>query len=150
MIPYLIEENIFQNGYINPNDIELLKSIGITHLLNLHYEYPFLDELIKAGFIIKQIFLLDPAPITDEEANEITDFIHNSIKDPEHKIYVHCDAGFNRSPTVIWLYYLSIGYSEEEATKRIISGHKNLVVPDPFIISNLKLDIIKNRNINRS
>jgi len=150
MVPYIIEENIFQNGYIGLEDVELLKSLGITHLLNLHHDYPFLDELIESGFIVKQIYLIDPAPITDDVALEIVDFIYDSLKESDHKIYVHCVAGLNRSPTAVWLYYLSVGYSEKEATKRIISGHQNLVVPDPFIVSNLKLDLIKNRYIKKS
>ena len=145
MTPFIIEKNIFQNGYFGPEDIVLLKNLGITHLLNLHHPYPFSDQLLNSGFVIKQIFLTDPAPIEKETAFEIVDFINDTLLNSQNKIYIHCYAGVNRSPTAVWLYFLAKGYSESEATKRIISGNKNLVVPDPFIISNLDLHLIKNR-----
>jgi len=146
MIPYIFELNIFQNGYISPDDIKHLKSLGITHLLNLHKPYPYLDEFIEAGFFVKQTFLHDLTPIETQIAVEIIDYIYNSISQEKNKIFIHCLAGTNRSPAVIWLYYLSIGYSVEESTKRIISTNKYLVVPDPIFISNLNLELIKNRH----
>ena len=142
-----VEANIFQSRYISPSDIAPLKSLGITHILNLtDCQHLFLDELIESGFVVKHIYLEDCVPIDNETAVEIVDYIHESVRNPENKIYVHCIAGINRSPTAIWLYLLSKGYSEQDAAAKIMSGQKNLVVPDVVLVSILNLDLIKNRH----
>jgi hypothetical protein len=45
--------------------------------------------------------------------------LHRMVCQPEARVYVHCIAGWNRSPTVVWLYLVACGLSEEEARRMI-------------------------------
>lgn len=146
MTPYLIETNILQNGYPKSlDDANLLKKLGVTHLLNLHLEYLDARSLEALGFKVVQIFVEDLAPMRQETACEIVDAMHDCVSQKDGRIYVHCDAGINRSPTAIWLYFLATGMSEEKAAKRIISANRMVSVPDPVLVMSLNLSQIKNR-----
>lgn len=146
MTPYLIETNILQNGYPKSlDDANLLKKLGVTHLLNLHHEYPDVMNLEALGFKAVQIFVEDLAPMRQETAYAIVDAIHDCVTQKDGRIYVHCDAGINRSPTAIWLYFLAMGMSEEKAAKIITSGNRMVSVPDPVLVMSLDLLKIKNR-----
>ena len=53
---------------------------------------------------------------------------------PVHKIYIHCNEGVNRSPTITWLYLIHKGLSPEEATEKV---KPNRVLYDADIVQQL-------------
>ena len=73
---------------------------------------------------------------TDIAINAI-DTIHRSLISGGGRIYVHCMAGWNRSPTILWLYLISCGLDSHDAARLICSeafdavpGHSLLVDSD--------------------
>ena len=75
------------------------------------YNYPFPD--------------LHPIPVAvvDELISRIADCAQRRAK-----LFIHCTAGQNRSPTVIWLFYLACGIPEQEA-REMITDHTLDAVP---------------------
>ena len=65
---------------------------------------------------------------------DLRDTLREMLQEPESHVYVHCIAGQNRSPTVVWLYLIACGVSLGNAKRLIeakspdsIPGHKKLV-----------------------
>ena len=57
--------------------------------------------------------------------------------EPDTKLYIHCSAGQNRSPTGLWLYLIALGMEREAAARLIVErcpdavpGHSALVDDD--------------------
>jgi protein-tyrosine phosphatase len=80
----------------------------------------------------------------EQVANCLSSF-HRMICEPDSKIYVHCIAGQNRSPTIAWLYLVGCGVSPRDAKAMIersspdaIPGHSKLV-DDQLIAAVIKL-----------
>ncbi len=51
------------------------------------------------------------------------------------RAYIHCAAGLHRSPTVLWLYLISLGFGENEAEEMISSARMDAVPRHPRLLS---------------
>lgn len=50
------------------------------------------------------------------------------LREDASKVYIHCVAGQNRSPTVLWLYFIACGMQPSSA-KSLITSHTLDAVP---------------------
>jgi len=141
--PNKIDERIYQNGYIGAEEAELLKSMGITDILNLDLYYFRPERIHAVGLRIRHVLVNDMYPMNDEMALKVVTQFHEALTPPPSKLYVHCNAGTSRSPTAIWLYYLALGIPDAEATERIQSVAEYLTAPDPVLVHKLDLERIK-------
>jgi protein-tyrosine phosphatase len=62
------------------------------------------------------------------------DAIHEMLCVSDSKVYIHCVAGQNRSPTILWLYFVACGMPPTVAKSLIteramdaVPGHQQLV-----------------------
>ena len=145
LIPHIITERILQNGYIGVEEAVFLKKQGVTHILNLDAEYSNVNAIEALGLVVHHIFVQDMSPMDDETAIAVVDAMHESLSVPDGRLYVHCDAGLNRSPTAVWLYFLATGLSETEATQMILQSHSHLSAPANVLVTELDLARIKGR-----
>jgi protein-tyrosine phosphatase len=107
---------------------------GVTHVLNVA-DAPSLPEAKAAGFrTVVDLPVADLARIPDAIALACLDAIHEALVVADSKLYAHCTAGQNRSPTVFWLYLVACGVDREAAKRMIvrrcpdaIAGHSSLV-----------------------
>lgn len=114
-----------------------LVSGGVTHVLNVGsgpcaYECSGLEEA-------RWIEVVDLRPIPLAVARACLEALHAMATRPgpaPARVYVHCAAGQNRSPTVLWLYLIACGLEPEAAGERIgaasfdaVPGHPLLVGP---------------------
>ena len=141
--PNMITERILRNGYPTLNDAEGLVGLGVTDLVNLDRDYPNEKALVEMGLDLHQHFVPDVTPIERELAVTIISTMRSVLSDPARTVYVHCEAGRNRSPTVIWLYLLSIGHSKESASEMVRSPNNLLIVPNGLLVSELDLSIFE-------
>jgi protein-tyrosine phosphatase len=113
-----------------------LLELGVTHILNVG-DTPSLAEVATAGFqSVANVPLLDLTRIPSEVALRCLDLIHEALSVPNSKLFLHCTAGQNRSPTILWLYLVASATPSEEAKQLIVArcpdavpGHKSLVDP---------------------
>lgn len=135
---FQVTPSIFVGPYPLPPTVEALLAAGVTRVLNVAdgrgaYEE---GEARFAEVAWEPVRDLERIPPETAAACLLTlqRLLHG---EPQARVYVHCAAGQNRSPTVIWLYLIAAGLTPEEASLRIegaspdaIPGHPALVDAD--------------------
>ncbi len=132
--PKQITSHIYQGGWLLTQDIPELVRLGVTHILNL--DLPYTDPLpfMEANIALLNVQILDGCLMTPQLVREVMEVIDQSLSSPDHKIYIHCNAGVSRSPTIAWLYLIHIGLSPEEAAAKV---KPNPILYDPYIVQML-------------
>jgi protein tyrosine phosphatase (PTP) superfamily phosphohydrolase (DUF442 family) len=103
--PIQISDYLFISNASGVSNLDQLKSLGITHVLNVA-GFPAAwrpaDAYIEAGMEYKLVDALDEAsyPMLDHHLEECLDFIESARAKPDGKVVVHCQAGCNRSGVI--------------------------------------------------
>jgi len=84
---------------------------------------------------IHQIPMRDGIPIPQDVAINSIKILHDCLCEDDANIYVHCVAGWNRSPTVLWLYLIACGLDSVEARSRICRAAIDAVPAHPKLIT---------------
>lgn len=114
-----------------------LRDLNITDILNVSDTPSQLT--IKDGPFrsVTWIPTEDRMLLPTATAINAVDKIHRALIASGSRVYVHCMAGWNRSPTILWLYLIGCGLSSDEAARRIceqaydaVPGHSLLVDAD--------------------
>ncbi len=134
---FWITQSIAQGAYPKEDKAAELKRQGVTHLFNVG-TMPRAPETQQFGF--QKIFdlpVVDLQRLPDAYVLNFLDVFHASLMQPDCKIYIHCIAGQNRSPTLLWLYLVACGISAEDARELIeertldaVGGHARLYDDD--------------------
>ncbi len=132
--PKQITSQIYQGGWILPRDIPELVRLGITHILNLDFPYEDPLPFIQANITLQNVYIRDFCLMTPQLVRDTIEVIDKSLSRPVHKIYIHCNEGVNRSPTITWLYLIHKGLSPEEATEKV---RPNRVLYDASMVHQL-------------
>jgi hypothetical protein len=131
---YWITHCIVQGGYPEEDDFKLLRSGGVTHLFNVDLPYQDRTSIDKHGFtgvVCKPI--VDGQRIPDAVARDCLDALHGILSADNTKVYLHCHAGINRSPTLIWLYLIACGLKPNAARELIVSAAPHAVAGHPSL-----------------
>ena len=116
------------------DEIETLQKRGITAVLNLQSDDDFqihgIDwdglwaSYLARGFEVRRV------PITDFDDEDLRDELPEAVRvltellQGGHKVFVHCNTGVNRSPSVvICLLHWIEGWELEEAVKQVQGYH---------------------------
>jgi protein-tyrosine phosphatase len=111
-----------------------LRECGVTHVLNVS-ESPSLPVEEGAGFIeVAWLPVGDLTRIPDETARECLETLQRMLVLPGSRVYVHCIAGRNRSPTVVWLYLVACGCDAAEARRWITERSPDAVPAHPLLV----------------
>jgi hypothetical protein len=116
-------------------DADGLLREGITHVLNVG-ESPSTRYADAAGdrLIIEWISFPDGPRIADGGLRQSLQTLRSMATTRASRVLVHCVAGHNRSPTIIWLYLIATGMPSSAAEALIavasfdsVPGHPRLV-----------------------
>lgn len=116
---------------------DLLNKYSITHILSIGIDLP--TSIISSSFVYKKVNLLDEpgASITDALFSSFQFISEVRKKDSKNKIFVHCNAGYSRGPTIVIGYLMKeFGYTLTEALNKVKC--KRNVRPNEGFIKQLK------------
>ena len=123
-----ITRSLWLGPFASPERRPVLAEAGVTHLLNVG-EAPSVLKAADGPFReVAWLPIDDLERVPYESALACLGALHRMVCEPGALVYVHCIAGRNRSPTVVWLYLVACGSPPEEA-RRIIEGRAWDAIP---------------------
>ncbi|MCI0359606.1 MAG: hypothetical protein L0211_14110 [Planctomycetaceae bacterium] len=133
---FQITRVIWQGRFAVPHRLPELRAAGITHVLNV-CEAPHVLTVADGPFFeLCSLAIDDLQPITEPVALACLDTLHRMATTAGSRVYLHCIAGCNRSPTVLWLYLVACGIDPQVAKEQIsarnidaVPGHSRLISP---------------------
>ncbi|MEW4566191.1 hypothetical protein AB1K70_26990 [Bremerella sp. JC770] len=105
-----------------PGRCAYLQEQGFTHVFNVS-DTSSLASTRSAGFAeVRDQRFDDYLRMPTQNALDAVGTLHGMMNVPDARVYLHCIAGQMRSPTILWLYLVGLGMSED-AAKQMITGH---------------------------
>ena len=125
--------------FATPERAEWLLARGVTHVLNVSDTRPIVGRAFRESAWVP---LSDFRRIPTDSATEVLSTLHRMANEPDSHVYVHCMAGRQRAPTVLWLYLLACGLGEMEAREinesrspEACAGYPRLIDPELILHS---------------
>ncbi|KAI6184247.1 Dual specificity phosphatase domain containing protein [Aphelenchoides bicaudatus] len=118
------------------NDFQLLKSNGITHIVNAGVG---IANVFPKNFVYLNVNLLD-LPDTDIRSHfdTVFDFIHNAIE-KKGRVLIHCNAGVSRSSTLAIAYIMKFQNLRFQDAFDQVKAARPLIHPNDGFLKQLKL-----------
>jgi len=107
----ILPGRLWVGSYVEPEEIGLLKQIGITSIVSLQSDRDLMAYSISADDMQQACAALGiefrRAPVLDFDPEALSQNLDNCVREvekaaarPSARIYLHCTAGKNRAPTV--------------------------------------------------
>ncbi|MFO0917675.1 MAG: dual specificity protein phosphatase [Planctomycetaceae bacterium] len=132
-----IRRGLFLGDGYDAKDRDLLRSAGITHIINCAAEVPCWH---RRDFRYLHLKLRDPDPDFHEHIDRCVKFIRRGRR--AGGVLVHCLAGLSRSPSVILAYLCARGSSLPDALDhvgRAVGETQEFILPDATFLSQIEL-----------
>ncbi len=107
---------------------------GYTHVLNVSEASSVIVASPEGFQQVVDHRIADLVRMPNETATRCLDIVHEMLQVGSGRVYLHCIACQNRSPTILWLYLVSVGMSKDNAKSLIVKrcpdavpGHNTLV-----------------------
>jgi Swiss Army Knife protein, DSP-PTPase phosphatase domain len=140
---FRITRSICLGPFASPARQRGLIAAGITHLLNVS-EAPSVLAARAGGFReVVSYPIVDLERIPDDTAANCLDTLHRMVCEPDSQVYVHCVAGWNRSPTVVWLYLVACGLPPEEAKTTVEQGAPDAIPGHPKLVDAALVETVR-------
>lgn len=128
---YRITQALSLGRFATPENVRTLRGMGVTHILNVA-DSP--SQLSRGFREVAWVPIRDFRRIPAETVAEALNTLHRLASEPNAHVYVHCMAGQQRAPTVMWLYLIACGYSEALAREVIESRSPDAIAGFPMLI----------------
>ena len=136
-VVYRVTDSIWLGPFASPARKPALQAARITHILNVGEAPSVLSAVDGAFRAVEWYPIVDLEPISEQLALVTLEALHRMVCESDARVYVHCIAGQNRSPTVVWLYLVACGLAADTARGIVetrvpdaIAGHSKLVGED--------------------
>ncbi len=149
-LPYWITPALSFGPFLSPARVSTLQAAGITDILNVSDARSYPQTLIAGFRAVVFIPIADCVPIEVETAMEFLAALDEMFHRPGARVYVHCLAGQNRSPTVVWLYLKSLGVDAEVAKQMIEAASPTAIGGHPLLVSQATIRTVSEYRLARS
>jgi hypothetical protein len=130
---YRITECLSVGPFASPERAEKLRAAGVTHVLNVS-DGPSAVSSAHGFAEVADVPMHDSRRLPSFTMVWALDTLHRMASEPDAHVYVHCMAGQLRSPTILWLYLIALGVSQDDARDWIeerspdaVAGHHRMV-----------------------
>lgn len=107
---------------LDASEYAMLAAAGVTHVLDLRSEASDDPELMKSlGLAWRRVPIDDRVAPTSEQLAEIVDWLEPRQQD-EPVVYVHCEGGLGRSPTIAIALLMRRGFTRAEAHRFVVTA----------------------------
>jgi len=137
MTLFRVTPDLFVGRFASRERLDELRTSNVTDILNVSDTPSQLTTDDGPFRSVTWIDIEDRTLIPTDIAINAIDVIHHSLTHCDGRVYVHCMAGWNRSPTILWLYLIACGLNSVDATRLIctnafdaVPGHSLLVDGD--------------------
>lgn len=139
-----VTESLAVGAFASPERIRWLVEEGVTDILNVS-DARSLQEAHAAGFrSVVFVPVADCVPIMEETLEDCLTALDTMFARPGARVFVHCMAGQNRSPTVAWFYLLRLGWGEAAAREKIAANAADAIPGHPQLITLGLIDLARN------
>jgi len=107
-------------------DLDELKKVGITHIVNCTFELDY--DYSKEELETLKLNLVDGESIPINTLEKAIEFIIVGIA--RGKVFVHCNAGFSRSATIVLAYLIKIGFNRQSAMDLLPGAMPSIAAED--------------------
>lgn len=145
-----VYDRIFVGNRLSATDVDYMKKLGITHLLNCAHPGPeeamsvYVDEAVVGKAGIKYLGLkLDDAPGQEigSQFQETGDWINEAITSEDNsKVLINCWAGISRSSTIATAYLMRHRDLSLLQALRHIKSVRNVQPNSGFLLQLLQYD----------
>ena len=137
----IIPGRLWVGRYVDPSDIKLLDALGITTLVSLQSD----QDLAYYGISIARILRACEEARIDFRRIAIPDFdrvalarhlpsavavLESALASSQSRVYLHCSAGINRSPTAAAAYLIRSRGLSARAAHDYLTSRRNC---SPFL-----------------
>lgn len=106
-----------------------LRDAGVTHVVDLRSEGSDDPQVMRQlGLEWARVPIDDRAAPTDQQVAEINGWLEASADPPV--VYIHCEGGLGRSPTVAIALLMQRGFSRAEAHRFMLTA-RSIAAPTP-------------------
>lgn len=139
---FWITKCIAQGPYPDEKKTPLLLNSGITHILNVSTSPSNIKQECK--FIeVAQHYMEDGKRLQDEVVLTTLNTLNRMLNVPKSKVYIHCSAGWNRSPTILWLYFIACGLTPDDARSLINRATVDAMPGHPLLVDEKLVKLVK-------
>jgi hypothetical protein len=140
---YRIADSIWLGPFASPERKQALTSANITHILNVS-EAPSVLSIADGPF--RNVVwhpIVDLELMMQASATDCLMSLHSMVSEPSARVYVHCIAGLNRSPTIAWLYLVACGLLPRDATLMIEKRAPDSIAPHKKLVDAKLIDAVR-------
>ncbi|MDX1929044.1 MAG: dual specificity protein phosphatase [Pirellulaceae bacterium] len=135
-------EDLYVGRFASRERLDALRALGITDVLNVS-DTPNLLTCIDGPFrTVTWINIEDRTRIPTANALDALNTIHAQLSSDAGRVYVHCMAGWNRSPTILWLYLVACGTAPDAAAKYITANAFDAVPGHALLVDSTLIDAV--------
>ena len=138
-----ITRAIWLGPFASPQRLSALTSAGITHVLNVGEAPSVLAADVELLQEVAWHPIADLERVPDSVAIECLETLHRMVCKSDARLYVHCIAGWNRSPTIVWLYLVACGIPPAEARRIIEIAAPDAIPAHPRLVDNQLTEFVQ-------
>jgi len=144
-----VTNDIYVGRFASRERLDKLRDVNITDILNVSDTPSQLTTTDGPFRSVTWLNIEDRTLIPTNMAIHAIDTIHQSLIAENGRVYVHCMAGWNRSPTILWLYLLACGIALEHAAGLICAEAFDAVPGHPLLVDSKLIATVQSHGRNK-